>query len=992
MINPQFYTILKDVGKSSSESGYTHQVVYPNRSYFEVSRPKLIELLKGYCQLAPQNDGDLDISLAERPSNNIPVIVMLNLVFDNDCGAEPYDNEFIHSFVYNIQQVLINNLDVTVDGRELTCAVLESDLYHDEDGKFKGHIRFQFPYCKLEPFLQKKVVYPNLIKELRNSAVLRKLFYQPIGDWDKIIDLNYLDNPIPMYLSKVRENQPLMYFNNLYRYIDKEDLDNSNSDEFIITPEDDDYEFDPCDHLYIFQSATTNKHVFNMEMGFSYWLPIFLSIDFWHKVVLQRSVNNTPKSVSLYGSPNVYDLSNFGEGEGPIDNLGKMELADIFLSMWNPRRILNETHWIDIGEAYYDADDGEENGLAAWISATKKMLSSLPEMIVPKFLQMGIEEACTAKYYTLKCGRIMIQTLAWHAREDNRKEYDSWHKSWSSKALEKAVVRMTHVSVARALCRIYWLDFICYKNGKKTVWYRFDKHKLKENPGATALIKLATTDFVKRFDSMRVEIAQQMHGQQIGGKERNTGDSAMSKISSLTLKLEDISWLNKVMEASSLFFLQEDLDKLLDDNIEILGLPNGVLVATKTQCFIRPGRPQDYISRSANVPYMKNYNNNHTLVLAMKKWLSQIFPDPALLRHKMKWFASILRGGNPDKHLNMWCGVGDNSKSMLVRLLEAIFGPYCVKMAIAMATGGGRSNPNGPSPALVRLAKTRLCFLEEPDKDMKFKNGLFKLITGGDTFFGRNMRKNGDDIKATPKVVIVCNDPSEIENDKAMRNRLKYYPFLGTWADDAPKTEEEQIKTWTYKNDPMFAEKIPQLATAMLWLMVEYYPLYIAEGVRDVPPIVKKYTDNYWKSVDKYYQFAADKMEPVPESSNSNASSVDMNQVYMAFKIWHKDTFNGAKIPDKERVKKEFVERWGDLNNNGYWTHIRFKETSGMGAGPFFPQQYPLQNGNNQSVMPQPSMQQHSVGNQLPPSMYQQQYGGIQSYGSNNQGLMVGVR
>lgn len=938
-------SILRRIANHAIPTTYTHEIIHGvNTSKWEVGKANYGEFLKDYCSFIANGDDDYDgleePGLAERPKETMPFIIQLNLVFDPVHYKEPFDDDFIYTFLYHVQSSMRSNLQIEIDEDELICVVLESETYTDEKGRKRIDMRFQFPMCKVDSSIQRKVLMPAIIRRLRSENMASKFFHQPIGDWDVIIDQEITTRPVTMYGSATRAGATPMTFRSIIGPTDWESIKDHDIDSFIIKLDDPDNPLNPLNHSFVFQGFLSAS-VFADPANKEFWLPAILSVEYWTRITLQKvNSRSTPSSAStIYGTGGpAYDLDAFGKGtENHVDMMSKMDMCENFVRMWGPERILKKSYWTAIGEALYDADDGEGNGLRTWVDLTQKAIQSMngiPNFLMDELGTPNVPMRCENDYYTLRPERITVKSLAWHAREDNKSAYDAWHKVWCAKSMEQAVMTQTDVSVAKAFCRIYWLDIICTHAGKKVIWYKFNKHRWMEVPGGYSIRRIMSDDFVNKFRSMRLEILNQAQSSRNQNDTKNS-ETICKKIGDLINNLERSGFLNGVMSMVSDRMSHDSLDELLDDNPEILGLPNGVIMATREGIEFRNGRPEDYVSKNTNVSLRRDYHMEHPHVKKVLEWMKQVFADDELFEHFMKWSASTLRGGNNDKHLSVWSGMGDNSKSMLVKLFEAVFGSYCIKMPIGLASAGGRGNANGPSPAIARSRATRLCFMEEPGANTRFDSDLFKHLTGADRFFARMLKKNGGDIRPTFKLILMCNKIPSIPRDKAMENRLRIYAFMSTWVDDPVVAEAEyramnggQSHGRFFKLNTMFEDEIPAMAPAALWLWFTYYDKYIQFGIRKTPEIIKKKTQEYWEDNDTYFQFAADQVEPAIINGIQDPNSrLDLNQLYTSFKIWHKGSYNRTKIPDKPVFRAEMLQRWG-LPTEGCWHGIRFKSNA----------------------------------------------------------------
>ena len=186
-------------------------------------------------------------------------------------------------------------------------------------------------------------------------------------------------------------------------------------------------------------------------------------------------------------------------------------------------------------------------------------------------------------------------------------------------------------------------------------------------------------------------------------------------------------------------------------------------------------------------------------------------------------------------------------------------------------------------------------------------------------------------------------------------------PFEGRWLRpeeedeleiELPEDIEEQIKIRTYRIDEKFDEQAPRLAGALLWLAVNYYKIYLKDGLKD-PPYMQKWMDDYWKKNDSYTSFIAERLEnPMisiackeckssgqsPEDEKTACKKCDGKKfvdeidttkslaaydLYPEFKRWFYETYPNKRkdqMPDKkkfttimsgkDKLKEQHKRRW----------------------------------------------------------------------------------
>lgn len=971
-MEPELRDILRAVATDPIGDSHTHVSLYGPHARWTVRPHNQTEFWTRYCDLVDRKtNGTTDIvsepfaniCLAERPQEVMPQIAKFTFRFHADTTDddtwEPYDDEFLQWLCHTYQSVLAEYFVITTDTRmELVASVLESTTHWYEEDRETGQrfmimeVRLQFPYGRIDAGMQNRLVRPRVIQLLRNSNVMAKMQRQPIGDWEQIISAGIVNDPVVMYGSTSIQGQPKLTLTHIWPYISREMLEGGLQPEELSLED----SFVPQNHVHV-QQQTVSADIFeDDEHDLDYWLPMFLSLGYWPTVLLPkqevkdggrfttqlRLLNAQPEQQRVFGVGNNRHQEFADESD--------MELAERMIPLISQQRFLREAFWLDIGKAMYVADEGGDNGLLSWTRHTERSLVSLIPWNrqvdrvstdinnIPDFLRNGIvvvdrtegvtqenlsaaiTEACRNLYYTFANSSITVKTLAWYAREDSPDRYANWHRDWCMSSMEQALSCL-HTDVAIALNRVYWLDFVYCPIGKGK-WFRFKNHRWHEVNQGIELRRAISSDFMKRFEAARMVLSRQIHDSTDEAFKGN-GEITMKKITTLIGKLKTVAFKSSIMTEACEHFNNDRFVNLLDTNAEMLGVTNGILEVLNRQVLFRHAKPEDYISMCTNIPYHVNFSWQHPLVVECMKWFGQVFTDRALLHHFLKFSASCLKGRNSDKIFPIFTGEGDNSKSMIVKLLEATFNSYCIKFDISNITGRN-NNASGPTPQLARAKATRLALIDEPEDDVPMHKGVIKRWVGGDSFFARMLQDNGGDVQVTFKLGLICNKVPIIPNaDKAIKNRVRLFPFLSVWVDDPPEDEAEQYRQRRFKKDPFFERRIPILAPAFLWIMTQYYPYYAAEGLQD-PEIVTETTEAYWRDNDVYAQFAADTIQEVytPGGDRDAGARVTLGEIYSEFKIWFRDAFPGNKVPERSVVRTELSSRWGRMHGNA-WHGIR---------------------------------------------------------------------
>jgi len=934
-MEPELRDLLRNVATDPIGDSYTHVTSYGPLSRWTIRPHSLAAFWIGLCNLVEAKTNGKDgvppeplanLCLAERPQPVMPLIAEFTFKFHAGAAEEdswePYDDEFLHWIAHTYQCVLDEYFRLPSPTKmELVAAVSESQTHWYEDDKERNQrflvtqIKIQFPYSRIDTGLQNRLIRPRVIQLLRNNNVMAKMQRQPVGDWEQIISSTVINNPVIMYGNSEVQGRPKLLLSHLWSVVDREMLETS-MQPLEITIQD---AFIVDNHAHL-QQQIVNRAIFQDVKDSKYLLPIFLSMGYWTTIIVPKDDTNdggrfTTQLRVMNTQPEQPRVFNAGKTHENNDE-SDMELAERMIPLINNSRYLREAYWMDVGKALYVSGDGSENGLLSWIRHTERAMAGIQNIPAYMLVADNIEDTCRNLYYTFANSPITVKTLAWYAREDSPERYANWHREWCMSSMETALSGY-HTDVCVALHRVYWLDFVYCPVGKGK-WFQFRNHRWYEMNQGINLRKCISQDFMKRFESTRMILSQQIHD---SGDEtfRTNGETTMKRLTYIIGKLKTVGFKSSIMQEACEHFSQDRFVSLLDTAAELTGVTNGILEAAGAHILFRPAKPEDYISMCANIPYHANFTWKHPLVIECMKWLGQVFTDRSLLHHFLKFAASCLKGRNSDKIFPIWTGAGDNSKSMIVKLFEASFASYCIKFPVSMLSEKAM-NSSGPTPQLARAKATRLAFLDEPEDDIPIHKGTIKRYTGGDSFFARLLQDNGGDVQATFKMVLMCNKVPIIPNaDKAIKNRTRLFPFMSTWEDNPPEDETEQYRQRRFRKNVNFERRIPIMAPAFLWIMAEYYPYYSTEGLTD-PQIVTETTAAYWRDNDVYAQFAADTIHEVYNDAGERdaGSRVTLTEVYTAFKLWFRDSFPGTKPPERTIVRTELSSRWGRMQGNAW--------------------------------------------------------------------------
>ncbi len=924
-MNPKLFNLLRDTSQMSddNDSDYTHYTYFGPAKRWTLKSTEYTKFWKEYCRLALNSLNGIStevLSVGERNKSMMPVIAMFKFEFSILPGVqatEYLNDEFITYLVKCYQETLEDNFILIGNGIELVCCVLEQDNGNITGSTININLKLHFPYCKVDTKTQTRIIRPKVIEKLRHENFRSLLASEPINSWEDCIDIMVLNEPLPLYRSITSISSHPLSCTHIYSKLDNKCIENKNYPEYKFS---DVFKPQYMNHVH---SGLINSQMFEdpfyddgYKPNIDIWMPIFLSIEYFQVI--------THPKESIKNSNILSPVNSLSSSNGNISNKTDIvedrdiDIAEILINMLSDKRSKDENYWLDIGKALYTCDDEfEGRGYKLWISFTEKG-DRYREDCEPLWDTFEIDNAIT------------IKTIAFYARQDNENIYKQWHNKKCAPFLEKAT-SFTDWDISLALYWVYWIDFTCSDAKKGGSWHVFKNHRWIPCDDGIELTTKISSDFRAYFERLRTQKSlesERTFDENIKEKNRKLID----KINTLTVKLKQGPIKSAIMKGAREHFKDDKFNRFMNENPNYMGVMNGVIETCSTEAVFRDGKPEDYVTMCSTVRYHPEYTWDHRMVKLVMVWMSQCFVDNDLMNYFLKLFASFLRSGNMEKIFPCMTGSGDNSKSMIKLLLELVFGSYAFTFSTEtlMSRNAARANQQ---KALARYAK--IVFASEPDNDSKFKSGIIKELTGLEKIYGSLLYDNGGNFMVMFVLILITNKMPIIPGaDNAIIQRLRALPFLSKWVKNAPKTKEEQFEKKEFPLDRTFSKRIPGMAPAFLWVLVQKYADYIENGLTE-PAAVIEATHEYWEEHDIYLHFTRECIEtaiiPGSQYVGNEKGTINKNikmtipEVYNSFKFWVRDTYPEMSVPNQPEMKNQLGQRWGKPSNNE-WPGVQLKQ------------------------------------------------------------------
>lgn len=530
--------------------------------------------------------------------------------------------------------------------------------------------------------------------------------------------------------------------------------------------------------------------------------------------------------------------------------------------------------------------------LIVWVAfsarASTFSYSSIPDMC-DKWAKLNVHEQ----------GGVTKQSLMYWAKNDAAEAYEKIRETSLDYYVDATIDSMTlenmsnkkncrggtDTDIAEVLFQMKKDEYTAsaYKNN---TWYRFKGHRWMVNDSAVDLRKVISSELRDLYRHKANQIWDKARsipeGAEDRAEERNILKIKADKVLELALSLGNTKIKDNIMKEAREKFYNEEFIQRLDTNKYLLCFNNGV-IDFKTKTF-RPGYSDDYISKSTKIDYIKlNPSIHQTTMDEIEDYMHKLFPEKELCEYMWDHLSSVLIGDTAlNQCLHYYTGIGQNGKSILVKLMQMILGEYAVELDVKFFTQE-RSKMGGTSSELYATIGARYAVTAEPSEGEKLNEGPMKQITSGtDKMSCRPLY--GQQIEFMPQVhcVIMANSFLTVKStDWGTWRRIRPVPFKSLFT-DKPK-ENDPDKPYQFKKVDSFDEKFKAWAPIFMSMLVER--AYKTKGIVKECSIVANARDKYRIDQDVVAEYISHKMVACEQGT------VGKSELTANFNSWYQQAY-----------------------------------------------------------------------------------------------------
>jgi len=861
---------------------HTHVSMVQPRGKFQFNREKLEDFWNAYCTKIFE-DEDAIVGVAEKPQHYLPVLADIDLKVketDDPCLEDHlYTKDQVRQVIDIYQSVLRNIVEECTDDH-LICVLLEKPMYYISAGETtyaKNGFHLHFPNLFLSKVDQEVHLIPRVKDATQELKIFLNLGYE---DSSSVIDKACCTVPWLIYGSRKSEDMDPYKVSSVFL---------SDGSELSI------------------EEAFKNYKIYDMKEkpipiqgNIKFFLPRILSIIPYGRST-QELINGLISP--LKGKLQQEKVKSKKPLKVSVEEA--LKISERLLPMLADFRAEERNDWITVGWILYNIGDASTQALDQWMDFSARCEEKYDEA------------SCIYEWERMVKKDLTLGTLRHFASIDSPQLYNEF-KSEQAEHYIKESLNGSHNDIAKVLFSEYGNDFVCASIAGKT-WFQFRDHRWEEIEEGVFLREKISEEIVLRYSTIGSDLFMKIAGIQDKGEEAMF-NARLKQVQKIINNLKSSPYKSNIMKESMEVFYDRRFKQKLDQNPYIIGFKNGVYDLKLNE--FRDGRPEDFVNKTMPINYIE-YNESDEVVQNVIDFLVKVFPDQTIRTYFLDTYSDIFVGGNKQKKVYMWTGEGDNAKSITQKFFELMLGELAIKFNTQYFTGKKVASGSA-NPELSRAAPpVRHATMEEPDADEQLNIGELKKLSGGDSYWARDLFEPG---KSTREVfpmftlTFICNKLPKLKySDKATWNRIRVIPFESTFVEPnepCPTTLEEQLKQKRFPMDKEFGKNIPSMVSAFAWYLLQWRQKV---SVRIEPEKVREATAIYRRQNDIYRQFIEECI------AEDNSGSLSITEMYSHFKDWFKEGWPNMSLPIKNEVKEYFERLWGDSERGVKWNGYRIR-------------------------------------------------------------------
>jgi len=522
-----------------------------------------------------------------------------------------------------------------------------------------------------------------------------------------------------------------------------------------------------------------------------------------------------------------------------------------------------------------------------------------------------------SRYFKDGEGCITRRSIMYWAKQDAFEAYCQIVKSSIDYYIDQTLTTGTDYDLAMVLYQKYKDKYVCSSLTHKS-WFVFRNHRWEKDLGNSLRLEISRGMYEEYFIRATAALAE-MTSLQSTDSRYDQCQKISKYVTELCTKLKKTEHKNNIFREASEIFYDRHFENEMDANKNLMCFTNGV-VDMKNRIF-RPGNAQDYITKCTGIPYIPfDISLYGTEVEEINTFMSQLFPDPELMRYMWDHLSSVLIGENINQTFNIYRGSGSNGKSILTDLMSRALGEYKGTVPITLVTEK-RNCIGGTSSEVIQLKGIRYAVMQEPSKHDRLNEGVLKELTGGDPIQARALYAESCIFTPQFSLVVCTNIEFEISsNDDGTWRRIRMIDFKSKFVD---VDEEQSIGhgDQVFPKDKALKDKLPRWAPIFASLLVKR--VFETAGVVVDCAAVMSSSKKYRQGQDTISQFVQERIKVTV------GESIVKSTLLSTFSDWHKGGLEGRKAPRGSEIVEYMDKKFGTRKRDT-WKNVELLNGDGL--------------------------------------------------------------
>jgi P4 family phage/plasmid primase-like protien len=313
-----------------------------------------------------------------------------------------------------------------------------------------------------------------------------------------------------------------------------------------------------------------------------------------------------------------------------------------------------------------------------------------------------------------------------------------------------------------------------------------------------------------------------------------------------------------------------------------------------------------------------NEQTDATAIAEIKDFMRKLFPIEEIHNYMWEHLASVLIGKAVTQTFNMYIGIGQNGKSVLMDFMSTCLGDYYAGVPLPLITDK-RTKIGGLAPELLDLKGARLAVINEPSKGDQINEGMMKQLTSGLDPIQARSPYMLQSVTFIPqfKLVVCSNEFMVIKSqDHGTWRRIRVVDFMSHFTETPVDGDPE--KPYQYKINTDLEVKFEEWKEVFLSLLLDIATVKLGK-VADCPRVLA--SSNEYKNDMDYISTFIDEIVIVDPRGK-----IEKKELNYTFNKWFSQLYGDKGCPTVKELYARFNNKYGKTTASQPWKGIALRK------------------------------------------------------------------